>query len=183
MEDKELVAVVEQFLAICRKRKLTVATAESCTGGLLAAYLTALPGSSDMFERGFVTYSNEAKTELLNVPAKLIKKHGAVSKAVALAMAGGALARSKAHLALAVTGIAGPDGGTKRKPAGLVHIAAALREAAAEPESVRLRHRECRFGAIGRDNVRLESIRAALSLALPLISSPPEGRRQDENAG
>ena len=106
----------------------TVATAESCTGGLVAAALTAIPGSSDVFERGFVTYSNSAKSEMLGVPYWLIERHGAVSEDVARAMAGGALTHSQASLAVAVTGIAGPDGGTAEKPVGLVHFAAGRRD-------------------------------------------------------
>jgi len=104
-----------------------VATAESCTGGLIAASLTEIAGSSDVVDRGFVTYSNEAKTDLLGVPADLIATHGAVSEEVARAMAQGAIARSKANVAAAVTGIAGPKGGTPTKPVGLVHLAVARR--------------------------------------------------------
>ena len=103
-------------------------TAESCTGGLVAATLTAIPGSSDVFERGFVTYSNSAKSEMLGVPFWLIERHGAVSEDVARAMAGGALTHSRASLAVAVTGIAGPDGGTQEKPVGLVYFAAGRRD-------------------------------------------------------
>jgi nicotinamide-nucleotide amidase len=110
-----------------KERKLTLATAESCTGGLIAATLTEISGSSDVVERGFVTYSNEAKTELLGVPMPLIATHGAVSEPVARAMAEGALAASRAQLAVAVTGIAGPGGATPTKPVGLVHLAVARR--------------------------------------------------------
>lgn len=105
---------------LLRARNLKLCTAESCTGGLIAAACTDLAGSSDWFERGFVTYSNEAKTELLGVPAELIEAHGAVSEAVARAMAGGALARSHAQLSVAVTGVAGPGGGSAAKPVGTV---------------------------------------------------------------
>lgn len=113
-----------EILEICRKRALTVTTAESCTGGLIAAYLTAVPGSSDVVDRGFVTYANESKTEMLAVPAAMIEAHGAVSEPVARAMAEGALARSRADITVAVTGIAGPTGGTAEKPVGTVHLAA-----------------------------------------------------------
>src|ERR687894_2174634 len=106
-----------------------LATAESCTGGLIAGALTEVPGSSSVVERGFVTYSNEAKTELLGVPAELIARHGAVSESVARAMAEGALARSRADVAVAITGIAGPGGATATKPVGLVHFALARRGA------------------------------------------------------
>ncbi len=108
------------LLEACRARRLLLATAESCTGGLIAAALTAIPGSSDVVERGFVTYSNAAKTELLGVPDAAIAAHGAVSEPVARAMAEGALARSAADLAISVTGVAGPGGGTATKPVGLV---------------------------------------------------------------
>ena len=109
-----LVAEAGALLALCRARKLKLATAESCTGGLVAAILTEVPGSSDVVERGFVTYSNEAKTEMLGVPAALIETHGAVSEAVARAMAEGALEHSHADIAVSVTGVAGPGGGTTR---------------------------------------------------------------------
>ncbi len=145
------------LLEACRARGLRIATAESCTGGLIAAALTAIPGSSDVFERGFVTYSNEAKAEMLGVPAALIARKGAVSMEVALAMADGALMHSRADVVAAVTGIAGPGGGADAKPVGLVHIAAARRGGA------RL-HEECRFGDIGRGPVREGSLAAALDL-------------------
>ena len=115
------------LLDACRQAGVRVATAESCTGGLIAAALTAIAGSSDVVERGFVTYSNAAKTELLGVAAALIERHGAVSEAVALAMAEGALARSHADIAVSVTGIAGPGGATGTKPVGLVHLGCARR--------------------------------------------------------
>ncbi|MBM3599143.1 MAG: CinA family protein [Alphaproteobacteria bacterium] len=127
MIDDELRGQAAQLLDLCRARGIKVATAESCTGGLIAACLTENAGSSDVVERGFVTYSNEAKTELVGVPAAVIEAHGAVSEPVARAMAEGALAHSRATIALAVTGIAGPGGATQSKPVGLVHIAAARR--------------------------------------------------------
>lgn len=122
-----LVEQAETLLATCRARALRLATAESCTGGLIAGALTAVAGSSDVMERGFVTYTNASKTEMLGVPADLIAAHGAVSEPVARAMAEGALGRSPADIAVAVTGIAGPTGGTAEKPVGLVHLAAARR--------------------------------------------------------
>jgi nicotinamide-nucleotide amidase len=109
-----------QLLELCRQRGLTIATAESCTGGLIIGALTEIAGSSDVVDRGFITYSNEAKTELVDVPFALIAEHGAVSEPVAAAMAEGAMANSPADLTLAVTGIAGPGGGTPEKPVGLV---------------------------------------------------------------
>src|SRR5688572_511752 len=123
-----LVAAAAELLAACREKRLSLATAESCTGGLIAAILTEVPGASDVFERGFVTYSDEAKTEQIGVPAALIEQHGAVSELVAHAMAAGALDCSHADLAVAVTGVAGPGGGTAAKPVGLVHLAAAKRD-------------------------------------------------------
>ena len=110
----------ESLLAACRAKKIMLATAESCTGGLIAAALTAIAGSSDVVDRGFVTYSNEAKNEAIGVPMELINTHGAVSQPVAAAMAEGALARSQAAIAVAVTGVAGPGGGSAEKPVGLV---------------------------------------------------------------
>ena len=133
------------------------ATAESCTGGLIAGLLTEIPGSSDMLERGFVVYSNAAKEELLGVPPATLAKHGAVSAETARAMAEGALAKSRAHIAVSVTGIAGPDGGTAAKPVGLVHFACARRGAPTVA-------REERFGDIGREAVRLASVRVGLDL-------------------
>ena len=146
-----------RLLDALRARAMHIATAESCTGGLIAALLTEVPGSSDVVERGFVTYSNEAKQEMLGVPAGLIAAHGAVSEAVARAMAEGALNSSRADIAVSVTGVAGPGGGTDAKPVGLVHLAAAR---TGRPTL----HQECRFGAIGRDQVRIKSVEAALAL-------------------
>jgi len=123
----DLTARAAKVLDTCRAAGLTVTTAESCTGGLIAACLTEIAGSSDVFDRGFVTYANEAKIEMLGVPAGLIAAHGAVDGSVAAAMAEGALARSRADLAVAVTGIAGPGGGGKDKPVGLVYFGAARR--------------------------------------------------------
>ena len=115
------------MLDACRAHRVLLATAESCTGGLIAAALTAIPGSSDVVERGFVTYSNAAKTELVGVPAALIAEHGAVSEPVARAMAEGAIAHSRADIAVSVTGVAGPGGGTATKPVGLVWLGLARR--------------------------------------------------------
>jgi nicotinamide-nucleotide amidase len=160
--DAKLLVQAGELLAACCARGETVATAESCTGGLLAATLTAIPGSSEMFERGFVTYSNSAKSEMLGVPFWLIERHGAVSEDVARAMAGGALTHSRASLAVAVTGIAGPDGGTDEKPIGLVHFAAGRRN---EP----IRHERVLFGDLGRAEIRRRSVERALGLLLSLV--------------
>ncbi len=127
MFPKELLSKAEALLKDYRRAGLTVATAESCTGGLIGGCLTEIAGASDVVERGFITYSNEAKTDVLGVPANLIKNHGAVSAEVVQAMAEGALAHSSADTAIAVTGIAGPGGGTAEKPVGLVFLGAARR--------------------------------------------------------
>ena len=156
-----LLAQAEKLLADARAKGVKIVTAESCTGGLIAGLLTEIPGSSDVVERGFVTYSNEAKRDLLGVPSELIARHGAVSAEVARAMAQGALTRSSADLSVAVTGIAGPGGGTKDKPVGLVYLAAARGE--------RLIARECRFGDIGRAEVRLQTVATALELLGALL--------------
>jgi nicotinamide-nucleotide amidase len=155
--DPELYALAEKVLILLRARGEMAVTAESCTGGLIAGVLTAVPGSSDVVERGFVTYTNEAKTELLGVPASLIAAGGAVAAPVAKAMAEGALAASRAQNAVSVTGVAGP-GQSEAKPAGLVFIGHA--RAGAET-----RVAEHRFEG-GRDAVRHASIRAALEMLL-----------------
>jgi len=128
MIDDAVLAQAEAVLSALRGRGLMLATAESCTGGLIAAALTAIAGSSDVVERGFVTYSNEAKSELLGVPALMIQTHGAVSEPVARAMAEGALARSRADVTVSVTGVAGPGGGSVEKPVGLVWFGRARRD-------------------------------------------------------
>lgn len=145
------------LLEAYQREGLMLATAESCTGGLVAALLTEIAGSSAVVERGFVTYSNEAKTELIGVPADLIAAHGAVSEPVARAMAEGALARSRADVAVAITGIAGPGGGTATKPVGLVHFGLARK-------GVATLHLERRYGALGRENVRRSAVEDALML-------------------
>lgn len=146
-----------RLLEDCRSRGLKLATAESCTGGLIAGLLTEIAGSSDVVERGFVTYSNEAKQELLGVPAETIAAVGAVSRETAIAMAEGALGRARADIAVSVTGVAGPGGGSAEKPVGLVHLAAARRGG----ETL---HEEHRFGDLGRQAIRLAAISAALAL-------------------
>jgi nicotinamide-nucleotide amidase len=153
----DLIARAALLIARYRAAGLMAATAESCTGGLIAGLLTEIPGSSDMLERGFVVYSNAAKQELLGVPPETLVNHGAVSEETARAMAEGALANSRAEVAVSVTGIAGPDGGTAAKPVGLVHFGCARR---GKPTMAR----EERFGAIGRDQVRVASVRVALEL-------------------
>ena len=152
-----LLSLAQLVLTEAREQRLRIATAESCTGGLIAGLLTEIPGASDVLDRGFVVYSNRAKSDLLGVRGELIADQGAVSEAVARAMAEGAVENSNAHMAVAVTGVAGPGGGTKLKPVGLVHIAAAR-------ERRSILHEAHRFGDIGRSDIRLKSVEAALTL-------------------
>lgn len=144
-------------LAACRAKGIVLATAESCTGGLVAAALTSVAGSSDVVDRGFVTYSNAAKSEMLGVPPDVIARFGAVSEPVARAMAEGAVAQSRATFSVAVTGIAGPGGGSTEKPVGLVHFAVH------GPNGVSL-HVERRFGDVGREDIRKRSVHQALDM-------------------
>lgn len=153
----DLEQMAQGLIADFSKHGLTIATAESCTGGLIAGLLTDIAGSSAVVDRGYVTYSNQAKMDLLGVPATTLQTYGAVSRETALAMAHGALYRSGASRSVAVTGIAGPGGGSAEKPVGLVHLAAMARTGA-------LLHREMRYGDLGRENVRLETMRTALEL-------------------
>jgi len=150
-------AAATRVLGQSRARGLTIATAESCTGGLVAAAPTEIAGSSDVVDRGFVTYSNEAKQQMLGVPAATLKRHGAVSGQTAAAMAKGALKNSPADIVVAITGIAGPGGGSKGKPVGLVYFAAASRDG-------RRIARVRRYGKIGRRRVRERSVAEALAL-------------------
>jgi len=157
VSDAGLREAAARVLDLCRARGLKIATAESCTGGLVAAALTAIPGSSDVVDCGFVTYSNAAKQAMLGVPAATLKRDGAVSAETAAAMAAGALKNSQADLSVAITGIAGPTGGSKKKPIGLVYFAAASRDG-------RRLARTRRFGKIGRRRVRERSVSEALRL-------------------
>lgn len=150
----QTMADVGPLADMLRARGWKLATAESCTGGLIAAACTALAGSSDWFDRGFVTYSNASKTQMLDVPDALIETHGAVSQEVALAMAQGALAHSSAHLAVAVTGVAGPGGGSPEKPVGTVWIATARAGAPG--------HAECFLFAGERARVRMQTVAQAV---------------------
>jgi nicotinamide-nucleotide amidase len=161
----DTLALARSLLDLCRSRKLTLATAESCTGGLVAAALTEVPGSSEVIDRGFVTYSNEAKRAMLGVKASVLANFGAVSKETAIEMAVGALEKADVNLSVAITGIAGPGGATPGKPVGLVHFAAAARDG-------RIIHREHRFGAIGRGAVRQRSVVEALKMLLELARGP-----------
>ncbi len=158
-------ALSRALLDLCRSRKLTIATAESCTGGLVAGALTEIPGSSDVIDRGFVTYSNDAKRKMLGVKATTLESFGAVSKETAIQMAVGALEEADVDLAVSITGIAGPGGATPGKPVGLVHFAVAARDG-------RIVNKECRFGAIGRSAVRQRSVLEALRLLMELARGP-----------
>jgi len=162
MIDGELRGMAAKLIDLCRAKGLKLVTAESCTGGLIAAALTEIPGSSDVLERGFVTYSNAAKEANLGVSAEILRRYGAVSEEAARAMAAGALTASPADLSIAVTGIAGPDGGSAEKPVGLVHFAAARRGG-------KTFYREVRFGDVGRSEVRRRSVIAALALVAELV--------------
>ncbi|MGO4525421.1 CinA family protein [Microvirga sp. 2MCAF35] len=153
----EMTARASALLDAYKEKRLKIATAESCTGGLVAALLTEISGSSAVVERGFVTYSNEAKTELIGVPADLIAAHGAVSEPVARAMAEGALGHSRADVAVGITGVAGPTGGTASKPVGLVHFGLARKGAP-------MVHLERRYGDLGRTEIRRRAVEDALSL-------------------
>jgi nicotinamide-nucleotide amidase len=155
----DLRARADKLVATCRDESLTLATAESCTGGLLAGLITTVAGASDVFDRGFVTYSNAAKVECLGVSPELLERVGAVSAEVAAAMAEGTLVHSRADIALSITGIAGPGGGSTEKPVGLVHFGLARRGG---PISTV----EKRFGEIGRDGVRAAALEVALDLLL-----------------
>ena len=163
MFPKDLIEQASALLQSCRKAGVTVATAESCTGGLIAGCLTEIAGSSDVVDRGFVTYSNEAKNVMLDVPMRLIERHGAVSESVARTMAEGALAQSFAVLSVAGTGVAGPGGGTAEMPIGLVHLACAKRGG-------ETRHREERYGDLGRSAIREATIRTAMEMLMEQLA-------------
>jgi nicotinamide-nucleotide amidase len=164
MADRETEAAAIALLDLCKSKKLMVATAESCTGGLVAGALTEIAGSSAVVDRGFVTYTNEAKHQMLGVPTETIERHGSVSRETAEAMVRGTLGHASADLAVSITGIAGPGGGSADKPVGLVHFAAASRSGS-------LIHRERRFGDIGRGEVRRLSVLEALAMLTELAKS------------
>lgn len=166
--DSDLIALAARVLDANRARKRTIAVAESCTGGLVAAALTENAGASDVFDRGFVTYSNEAKQEMLGVGEDIIATFGAVSIATAWAMARGALERSAADVAVSITGIAGPGGGTDKKPVGTVVFARATRDG--DPDKVVADIRE--FGDLGRYEIRRQATMVALGLLLPESPTP-----------
>jgi nicotinamide-nucleotide amidase len=157
MPDSAIIEAATALIKLCVGRELRIATAESCTGGLVAGALTEVPGSSAVVDRGFVTYSNAAKQQMLGVSADILRDHGAVSRQTAEAMVRGALGKADADLVVAITGIAGPGGGSADKPVGLVHFAAGSRNGA-------LAHAEMRYGDIGRAQVRHKSVLQALSM-------------------
>ncbi|MGI9512081.1 MAG: CinA family protein [Anderseniella sp.] len=157
MFDRQLIIEAKDTLDMLREGGLMLATAESCTGGLVAGLLTSIAGSSGMIDRGFVTYSNEAKSEMLGVPMRLIEQHGAVSEQVAREMAEGALRNSHANVSVSVTGIAGPGGGSAEKPVGLVHFGCARAD-------LDTHHVRMTYGDIGRDEIRYAAIGTALAM-------------------
>lgn len=160
----DIAALAQQIVSDFARSGHMVATAESCTGGLIAGALTDISGSSAVVDRGFVTYTNRAKIEMLGVQADTLDAYGAVSKETALQMVHGALFRSSADFAVAVTGIAGPGGGSADKPVGLVHLAAKARTGG-------LIHHEMRYGDLGRDRVRLATVKTALEMLLALADA------------
>jgi nicotinamide-nucleotide amidase len=162
MFDAMLIEKAERLLKTCGERHMRVATAESCTGGLIAALLTEIPGSSVVIGRSFITYSNRAKREVLNVPAELLTQHGAVSEQVVRAMAQNTFDMTTAHLTVAVSGIAGPGGGSAEKPAGTVHMATATADG--------VTHMCHQFGDIGRTQVRLATVNAAMDMMLARLA-------------
>jgi nicotinamide-nucleotide amidase len=173
MADEELRSGAVALLELCKGKKLTLATAESCTGGLVAATLSEIPGSSLVLDRGFVTYSNEAKRQMLGVTPATIDVYGAVSTECAEEMAKGALAHASVDLAISITGIAGPTGGVPGKPIGLVYFCAASR-------SGRVIAHDRKYGDIGRSKVRRESVLQALAMLRELAEKeeprPPAGK-------
>jgi len=172
MTTKDAATTAAKIIALLAEKKLTLGTAESCTGGLVAAALTEVPGASQVFLGGFITYSNAAKVNMLGVPARMIRDYGAVSQQVARAMADGARYTGRSDITLAVTGIAGPAGGTERKPVGLVYVACATSEATEVKEN--------RFGPLSREQIRAKSVGAALELLLETLVelTGPEKPRQ-----
>lgn len=162
MNDKIILELAQQVVTMCTDKNVMVSTAESCTGGLVAGAITAISGASQVLERGFVTYSDQAKIEMLGVMPITLRQFGAVSKDVALEMAHGALARSEAGISVSTTGIAGPLGGTTGKPVGLVHFGGRHYKG-------KMIHREMNFGDIGRHEIRMSSVEVALEMIIELV--------------
>lgn len=162
--DRAIIDAATALIKVCVQKELKIATAESCTGGLVAGSLTEVPGSSAVVDRGFVTYSNAAKQQMLGVSADILRDHGAVSRQTAEAMARGTLGKADADIVVSITGIAGPGGGSADKPIGLVHFAAASRSGA-------LKAVEMRYGNIGRAEVREKSVLQALAMLTGLAET------------
>lgn len=161
MSEREIMELAREVVALCTEKNVMVATAESCTGGLVSAAISEIPGASQVLERGFVTYSDQSKMEMLGVMPITLRQYGAVSKDVSLEMAHGAMSRSEAGISVSVTGIAGPTGGTTGKPVGLVHFGGRHYKGA-------LIHREMNFGDIGRHAIRMASVEVALEMIIEL---------------
>ena len=159
----DTIELANQVLEIATEKNYKIATAESCTAGMISATLTEIPGASTAFDRGFATYSNEAKNEILGVPNDLLEKFGAVSEEVARAMADGALKQSRADFAVSVTGIAGPGGGTAEKPVGLVHFAISSK-------LYDQRHSKKIFAAMDRENVRAATVEHAIIMLIEAMT-------------
>lgn len=159
--DRIIFELAEEVVRLCVEKNVMIATAESCTGGLVAGCITEIPGASQVLERGFITYSDQAKTEMLGVMSITLKQYGAVSKDVALEMAHGAMSRSEAGISVSVTGIAGPSGGSTGKPVGLVHFGGRHYKGA-------MIHREMNFGDIGRHEIRMQAVEVALEMIIEL---------------
>lgn len=161
MNDRLILELAQEVVELCTEKNVMIATAESCTGGLVASAVTEVPGASQVLERGFVTYSDQAKIEMLGVMPITLRQYGAVSKDVALEMAHGAMSRSEAGISVSTTGIAGPSGGTTGKPVGLVHFGGRHYKGA-------LIHREMQFGDLGRHEIRMRSVEVALEMIIEL---------------
>jgi nicotinamide-nucleotide amidase len=159
----EIETLARLLIDEARERRLRIVTAESCTGGLVSAAITAVAGASDVFDRGLITYSNRAKQDLLGIAGDMLADYGAVSEPVARMMAEGALENSNAHVSVAITGVAGPGGGTEMKPVGLVHIATAR-------SNQSVQHRVERFGDLGREEIQFAAVQMALEMLRERIS-------------
>ena len=161
MNDKLILELAQEVVRLCTEKNVMIATAESCTGGLVAGAITEISGASQVMERGFITYSDQAKIEMLGVMPITLRQFGAVSKDVSLEMAHGAMSRSEAGISVSTTGIAGPNGGTTGKPVGLVHFGGRHYKG-------KLIHREMNFGDIGRHEIRMSAVEVALEMIIEL---------------
>ncbi|MDB5526003.1 MAG: damage-inducible protein CinA [Rhizobium sp.] len=161
MNDRIILELAQEVVRLCTEKNVMIATAESCTGGLVAGAITEISGASQVLERGFITYSDQAKIEMIGVMPITLREFGAVSKDVALEMAHGAMSRSEAGISVSTTGIAGPSGGSTGKPVGLVHFGGRHYKG-------KLIHREMKFGEIGRHAIRMASVEVALEMIIEL---------------